>query len=159
MSIAQLREYPIAGFHPHLVSTYYDSAPLKSVDETIVEHAERIGVPVRELETADELIEWKDPEKCILADIKELIEAERKGTWKTTLGFIKAYEKGDLDALTRQANNYSIKSPERNQKMVERSMPHFKRPTLIAVGIGHFVKEPTILTMYKEKGVRIKRIQ
>ncbi len=159
MSISQLREYPIAGFHSHLVSRYYDSIPLKSIDTTIVEHAEKLGVPVKGLETVNELIEWKEPEKYILADIKELIEAERKSSWKTTLKFIKAYEKGDLEALTKQANNYSIKSPERNQRMVERSMPYLEKPTLIAVGVGHFVKEPTMLAMYKEKGVKVERIQ
>ncbi len=159
MSIPQLREYPIAGFHSHLVSRYYGSVPLKSIDTTIVEHAEKIGVPVRDLETVDELLEWREPEKHVLGDIKELIEAERKGSWKTTLKFIKAYEQGDLEALTRQANNYSIKSPERNQRMVERSLPCLERPTLIAVGVGHFVKEPTMLAMYKEKGVKIERIR
>jgi len=43
--------------------------------------------------------------------------------------------------------------------MVSRSIDYLKEPSLVGVGIGHFLAEPSMLTMYKERGIEVKRVQ
>jgi hypothetical protein len=42
--------------------------------------------------------------------------------------------------------------------MTQRSLTYLAEPTLVAVGLAHFIVEPSMLTMYKEHGVNVKRL-
>ncbi|MEK6823209.1 MAG: TraB/GumN family protein, partial [Nanoarchaeota archaeon] len=73
-----------------------------------------------------------------------------------------AYESATLDMngiremLT--ANQTESLLVQRNKIMVERSLPHLTHPCIIAVGLAHYVLEPSMLTLYREKGFIVNRI-
>ncbi|MBI4146874.1 TraB/GumN family protein [Candidatus Woesearchaeota archaeon] len=74
-----------------------------------------------------------------------------------------AYQSGDEQALRVQKIR-PAQEPlviKRNQLMAYRSLEHLVAvPTLIAVGYAHFIgPEPSMLTLYQEKGIKVKRIQ
>jgi len=48
---------------------------------------------------------------------------------------------------------------ERNRRMTDLSLPYLQQPSIVAVGVAHFLCEPTMLTMYEEKGIKVKRVQ
>jgi uncharacterized protein YbaP (TraB family) len=47
-----------------------------------------------------------------------------------------------------------------NKLLFKRSLQHLTSPSIIAVGVGHFIAAaPTLLELYKENGIKIKRVQ
>lgn len=78
------------------------------------------------------------------------------------------YDKGDSVELAASlkkmfafvpSDMYDNLLVERNKTMVERSLPYLTKPTLVAVGVGHFLCEPTMLELYEQQGARITRME
>ncbi len=82
----------------------------------------------------------------------------------------RAYLRGDSSVLLNHLDSIcglsAVQSagifPEtlegRNIYMVERSIGWLNLPSLVAVGVGHYIIEPSMLTMYADRGVEVKKI-
>jgi len=71
-----------------------------------------------------------------------------------------AYKKGDEAELKKL---YAFPMPNHrkiNENIVERSTPFIKIvSTLLVANLAHFLVEPSILQMYEEKEIKIKKVQ
>ncbi len=71
-----------------------------------------------------------------------------------------AYKKGDEEKLKEAYGIPMDKHDKFNKNIVDLSAPFFNAlPTLLVANLAHFIVEPSMLTMYQEKGIKIKRIQ
>ena len=71
-----------------------------------------------------------------------------------------AYKKGDEAELKIIYGAPMDSHNAINTNIVEQSIRFIKAlPTLLAANLAHFLVEPSLLTLYQENGIKIKRIQ
>jgi len=73
---------------------------------------------------------------------------------ETIKKIIEAYQQ-NINELTEEEKDYTIR---RDQKIFQRSMEYLNEPCIIAAGFSHLMTNPSILELYKEKGIQVKRI-
>ena len=73
---------------------------------------------------------------------------------------IEPYQKGDEEAMKKLYEKIRIVPPhECNSNMVDRSLQHLRKtPSLIVINLAHLIVEPSMLTMYGQKGITVKRV-
>jgi len=74
---------------------------------------------------------------------------------------VEAYKQGDEEAIKKIYGAQIAPLTEKcNTSMAKESLRFFKTlKALIMVDLAHFLIEPSLLTMYKDKGIEIKKIQ
>lgn len=71
-----------------------------------------------------------------------------------------AYKKGDLEEMRKFYGEPMSQHKAINHNIAERSARLFKVvPSLLVVNLAHFIIEPTLLKMYEEREIKIKRVQ
>jgi len=151
-----------------------DSSKLTSVDDTILGAAKKRNISTSPLETTEENITLMSTLLRGFGDgLSKIIRTADPGFNNhiaTEKKVTEAYLRGDEEGLRKAEEptgstmeEYCIKNPEINEKrniiMVERSMPYLAKPSIVAVGVAHYVCESSMLTVYKEKGIKNKRVQ
>ena len=135
---------------------------LTAIDCTLDEEARRQGIQPVGLESDDELIPvFENILEEIYKHTCRLITAEKTkpGSWKKIVTEdMDAFINGDQTTLVGLLETNSNEK-KRNERMVSRSIDYLKEPSLVGVGIGHFLAEPSMLTLYRQKGIEVKRIQ
>jgi len=155
-SIRSLKKWTIDRVFGEL---YDRSCPHKSsidgLDTPIYWFAFTFKIPRVSLETvAERYKSFINPDHS--RELKQIINY-RKGPEKFYTDLFQAY----IDGKIKQLNEFAFDEDnltERNKIMVERSIPLLEKPSLVAVGAVHFTKGPSMLTMYKEKGIDVKRV-
>ncbi len=137
---------------------------MPGVDGNIIEVANALGIPTYSLETHEERLPFLRATHQDLRNLITLAEALPKLVPR----MLEEMEKGlDRAEKSYQSGEHTYrKTPtdrlltERNTMMAYRSLERLvEEPTLIAAGLNHFIgPEPTMLTLYQEKGINVKRI-
>ncbi len=72
-----------------------------------------------------------------------------------------AYKEGNAQKIARlsELDDEKELTQERNKTMVNNSLAYIKQPSIVLAGAAHFVCEPSMLTLYQEKGIKVKRVQ
>ena len=145
------------------------SGKLPGVDGNILDVAQEYSRPIFGLETHEERYPYLTrihenlQTTLVLAEhLPALIPRLLKEMNKTLDQQDKTYRMGEQHAPpSPQLTNDDKLLIERNILMAYRGLEHLvEEPTLIAAGYDHFVgPEPTMLTLYQEKGIKIKRIE
>jgi len=138
------------------------SSKLKAVDFVMQEQALKYGVAINYLEKNEEHVpDLKAAIRRVPERVQEIATQERlePGSWKKEYRQdLDAYMSGDLQAIIELSKKEEINT-DRHKTIAERSLPYLKEPSTIAVGLAHFVVEPTVLTFYRQKGIEVKRVQ
>jgi len=74
-----------------------------------------------------------------------------------------AYDRGDgatVAELAKDEPDYDKFVLDRNKIQALESLPYVtSSPTAVVVGVAHFVCEPSVLDVYRMKGIRVERVQ
>ncbi len=157
--LTDLRKTTLLDFNGALYaqSGYQELQPLEGILSAI---AKLLNIENRGLETFQEQLEVVEKmAKNYTPFLRSIIEDERKQP-----GCIKSYAKKDIDSFINSNGDFAKPvNPDifkaRNHIMIERSMPYLSRPSAIAVGAMHFLEEPSLISLYQEKGIKVKRVQ
>lgn len=144
--------------------------PSLGVDETLSRRLSARGVPIRGLETAEQVIDAlarHSPEiqlEMLRQSVRDFDQAEKLLDELTA-----AWARGDAPTLDRLLHNNVKSVPEfHHAVMIERNenwLPQIKRliatpgKHLLVVGIGHLVGKDSIIAMLERDGYEIERIQ
>jgi len=129
------------------------------LERTLTHAAEKRNIPVQFLDSPDEhenygrLYRGKIPTELG----KKMNQAYHAGDEKTLRELIEEVDKHLRYKLA--PHEYEILHKKRHLKMAVRSANYMKEPSLVGVGLTHFLVEPSVLTMYKEIGIEVKRVQ
>lgn len=127
-----------------------------------------MGIPVYGLEAEEEHEEYG---KIIQQVDARLSNADRSTFNRVVEGLRRAYV--NRDETTYQALNeqffrinrkYSTtdereKLTGRHPIMAERSLEHLEEPSLISVGLEHLQEDLSMLDVYRDKGIKVERVQ
>lgn len=165
MPLEKLRALPRAA----LPIIYYERAGYTAkncVDLELITSAEENKIPIIELETTE--LQARAFKESMNAEKEKTISLVRKQLAKSAeynpvKELIDAYMRGDESTLTSQFNEQNEGQLDvhvrRNEGLAANSLPYLEQPSTVAVGVAHFIMEPSILTLYKEHGIKIKRIK
>jgi len=146
--------------------------PEYSLDNQLIASAFRQDKPIIGLETTDEQVATfttmtsTSPEETA-AGFRRALAAHKELDPHNQYTFLqlqtKLYNEGSSQLSDKLGVSwtpvlYDFMTNTRNALMAERSLPHLDKPSIVAVGVGHFLCEPTMLSMYKEKGINVKRV-
>ena len=159
-SLEELKDLPTACFTEYLMHLA-GFRNLVSLEETFLDVALKKDMPVNSLEIAyiDRLV------AKIRNNTDELRQAIKFGQKcgsipQSMREMYLAYQAGNEKRMEQLAEKHMEKLDlERNENMTEKSLPHLQRPSIVAVGVAHFLFEPSMLTLYRQKGIEVKRIQ
>ncbi|MBI4141379.1 TraB/GumN family protein [Candidatus Woesearchaeota archaeon] len=161
-----MKEMPSLGLVPYLL--FENAHPyFESVDQIFHNVADKKKIPVYGLETTDEqIIAVKDAGDSIQA-LRHVLSLDKKygslRAWIQKTGEV--YVRGDADKLRKFTSSDSLMPSEdkfiarRNQRLAERSIPYLTKPSLVAVGVGHCILEPSMQTLYKQRGIKVKLVE
>ena len=146
---------------------------ITSVDMSLMMQAELKKINVQSLETLDEQREYGHGRKGLLTGkIRRMLELEKaqpgfvKEWYPKIFDFYDAGAAGELltylEIIQDKPNmEYMIEASKiRNEKMAKRSLEYLKKPSVIAVGAYHLLKEPdSVISFWQKKGIETKRVQ
>ncbi|MBI4140814.1 TraB/GumN family protein [Candidatus Woesearchaeota archaeon] len=168
--VSVLKELPSIGLVPYLLvanaNPYFES-----VDQVFHDVADERGIPVNGLETVDEQIisiqNTASSQEDNILPLRKILLLNKKyhnlRAWLEKLG--EAYVTGDTSKLREFICVDSLLQSEeklildRNQRLAERSIPYLTKPSLVAVGVGHCILEPSMQTLYEQRGIKVKQIE
>lgn len=142
----------------------------KGVDQVFYDAADARKMPVYGLETINEHAGAAEnavltKEDCV-NELKKIILRNRKygslRRWIEKIG--EAYVAADADKVGEFLFGDSLLPSEvrlvvgRNERLTERSIQYLQTPSVVAVGIGHLIIEPSMLRLYEQKGIKVKRV-
>lgn len=159
--LSVLRECPALKFRDLLYqhSGYDRLDPLDSLLYAVAKNT--FGMQSYPLENVEEkLAIYKNVDMSL--GLRQMLAEERKKP-----GYLKRHAREEIDLfiqgkLTNTENTlpeYTVINEKRNQTMTTGSIQYLSEPSAIGVGVIHFIQEPSMLTMYREKGIGVKRIQ
>ncbi len=156
ISLDELRALPPGLFHSYL---YDPAAPeeFPSVDYVLRTKAEQNNLEIISLETPQEKLQnlharnflekilapaRKNPDLfgCLPLFLRQSMSRE-----------MERYQRGELRPVHSDL--------ARNRRMAERSLSYLDQPSVVGIGASHFLAEPSLLSLYQEKGIKVKRIQ
>jgi len=151
----------------HLYSCLFNPTNYRdypAVDFVCYEKARSNNIQIIGLETPQEKLDWLRQSQ--LASMFKLARQDLQKACQVIPGLMRfglellmnAYENGH-ESLPFGRPQDTADSSQRNQKMVERSLTYLHQPSVVAVGLDHFIAAPTIIDLYQEKGIKVKRVQ
>jgi len=146
---------------------------ITSVDMSLMMQAELKKIKVQSLETLDEQREYGHGRKGLLTGkIRRMLELEKaqpgfvKEWYPKIFDFYDAGAAGELitylEIIQDKPNlQYQIEASRiRNEKIADRSLEHLKKPSVVAIGAYHLLKEPnSVISFWQKKGIETKRVQ
>ncbi|MBI4450565.1 TraB/GumN family protein [Candidatus Woesearchaeota archaeon] len=143
-----------------------------SVDVSLFSAAQSSTVQCEALENREEkrsqLLDLRDLEGDLALWVQKE-DADFSKLKESLKSMVDAYDSGDPAAvrsvrnmigltLDQMLQKYPSMHEPRNRRMVERSLPFLDEPCVVAVGTAHFICEPSMLALYEEHGVRVRRM-
>ncbi len=134
------------------------------LDKMVFDLAYDMDMPIRGLETIEESNYTRGVYLLASLTVLKPLSYDR-------IAAFKSYAKGDEEPLRevcRQQEEWLKEALEpidyiqhcaRNSNMAERSLINLTKPSLLIVGLAHLILEPSMLSMYQEKGIGVKRLQ
>lgn len=155
-----LREIPAAAFTVYIMQRA-GYRNLTSIEQTF---EDATHLPPKALEKADfESLEaeLRDCTKS-LRRLIAVVPPTRGSAMHFFQALYTAYINGNERKVAQMAEldeDKEYKTQARNKTMVENSLAYLQQPSIVLAGAAHFLIEPSMLTMYKEKGIAVKRVQ
>ncbi len=155
-----LKKIPTVAFPIYLMQRAgYEN--LTSIEQTF---ADITHIPPKSLESVD-LISLEAQLRDCTKNLRKLIAvvpAAQGSALRLFQTLYTAYKKGDekkVAQLSELDADEEDRLAERNKTMVDNSLKYLQQPSIILAGAAHFVVEPSMIMMYKEKGIEVKRVQ
>ncbi|MBI4450802.1 TraB/GumN family protein [Candidatus Woesearchaeota archaeon] len=169
LDVDAARRAPLAALYSAYVKGAMPSEVMP-VDSAMENAAARSGIRRESMETLEETLRLFDSvlnmfSQRLISNVwytreqakqffSEMMRAYMSGQPRAVL------EAKDVTGMTLDtfAQQYPDLFWPRHQNMVERSLKHMESPVLVAIGYGHCLVEPSVLTLYKEHGVGVVRV-
>ncbi len=156
LSLDELRSLPPGLFHSYL---YNPAAPeeFPSVDYVLRRKAEQNDLEIISLETPQEKMQNLHTSNFL----EKILAPARENP--DIFGYLPLLLR---QSMSREMERYQRGELQpthsdlaRNQRMAERSVEYLDQPSVVGVGASHFLAEPSLLSLYQEKGITVKRVQ
>ncbi len=155
-----LRELPAGAFPVYLIQRagYHNLTSMEQIFEDVSR------VPPKSLEKADFKLASEQLKDCTesIRTLIAVVPPTRGSAIQFFQNLYTAYKKGDAQKIARFSeldDKKEDRTQERNKTMVDNSLAYIQQPSIVLAGTTHFVCEPSMLTMYQEKGITVKRVQ
>jgi uncharacterized protein YbaP (TraB family) len=142
----------------------------EGVEAVLRENFMAAGKPIGELESNAEQLSYFDrlPEEAQRALLLGSLE-KPEDTEKEFAPMLKAWARGDVEAISRTFDQELITSPELKEALIKRRNANWSRwieqrmaepgAIMVAVGAGHLAGPDSVISLLKKDGYRVERLQ
>ncbi|MBI4152211.1 TraB/GumN family protein [Candidatus Woesearchaeota archaeon] len=138
---------------------------IPGIEEILKSEAENHVPPIScsGLETREEMIRYNQEINQNLPDsLARILEMERREPGSvhrfTYLTFFNYFSGSEAAVLTNHFQKSLPSHSQRNDNMVQRSLSYLEEPSVVAVGLSHCIGEHSLVDLYPDHGITIRRI-